>query len=130
MPTSRPTRRPRWWSQMARDDLTFSDLIFIAQRTGVQNWTDPGTGKRGQVVSAPSKWRGQRGEMGTVVGATRHHTGTSEDFRAAEDYPTYEVVKNGRAGLDNSLSAYGLGRWYAIYVFSEFLSWHAGAWSY
>jgi hypothetical protein len=68
--------------------------------------------------------------MGTVVGCTRHHTGTAETFLAASDYPTYNVVKEGRSGLDNSLSAYGLGRWFGIYVFSEFLSWHAGTWSY
>jgi hypothetical protein len=68
--------------------------------------------------------------MGTVVGVTRHHTGTPESFKATDDYPTYQVVKEGRAGLENSLSAYGLGRHSGIYVFSEFLSWHAGAWNY
>lgn len=113
---------------MARDGITFDDLIAIARRTGVENWVDPATGKRGQIIAAPSSWRGKRGSMGTVVGVTRHHTGTEETFKPAEDYPTYQVVKEGRAGLDNSLSAFGLGRWYGIYVFSEFLSWHAGTW--
>jgi hypothetical protein len=109
---------------MAVPRLSFDELIFCATRTGVTNWTG------GKVVPAPSSHRGKRGSMGTVVGVTRHHTGTPETFRAAEDYPTYQVVKEGRAGLENSLSAYGLGRHSGIYVFSEFLSWHAGAWNY
>jgi hypothetical protein len=113
---------------MARLIVTFDDLVAIAKRTGVENWVQGGV--RGKVISAPSSWRGKRGEMGTVVGVTRHHTGTSEDFRATEDYPTYQVVKEGRSGLDNSLSAYGLGRYFGIYVFSEDISWHAGTWSY
>lgn len=104
--------------------LSWNEIVLIAKRTGVENW--PG----GRVVAAPSSWRGKRGNMGTVVGVTRHHTGTAETFLADQDYPTYNVVKEGRSGLDNSLSAYGLGRWNSIYVFSEFLSWHAGTWSY
>jgi hypothetical protein len=68
--------------------------------------------------------------MGTVVGITRHHTGTLESYKPTDDYPTYQVVKEGRAGLANSLSAFGLGRHRAIYVFSEDVSWHAGEWSY
>lgn len=113
---------------MAKLVVTFDDLVFIAKRTGVENWVSGGV--RGKVVSAPSSHRGHVGEMGTVVGCTRHHTGTAETFREAEDYPTYNVVKEGRAGLSNSLSAYGLGRYFGIYVFSEDISWHAGTWSY
>jgi hypothetical protein len=113
---------------MARLVVTFDDLVAIAKRTGVENWVSGGV--RGRVVSAPSSHRGHVGEMGTVVGVTRHHTGTPESFKATEDYPTYQVVKEGRAGLSNSLSAYGLGRWFGIYVFSEDISWHAGTWSY
>jgi hypothetical protein len=113
---------------MARQIVTFNDLVAIAKRTGVENWVSGGV--RGKVVSAPSSHRGRVGEMGTVVGCVRHHTGTPESFKATEDYPTYQVVKEGRAGLSNSLSAYGLGRWFGIYVFSEDISWHAGSWSY
>lgn len=101
---------------MARDNLTFDDLLSIARRVGVE------------VVAAPSSHRGSKGRMGTVTGVTVHHTGTDEDFKPDQDYPTYQVVKEGRPGLENSLSAFGLGRWRAIYVFSEFLSWHAGEW--
>lgn len=110
--------------------LTWDELVHVARRTGVENWRDPASGVPGRLVLAPSSWRGKRGTMGSVVGTTRHHTGTAETFKPAEDYPTYQVVKEGRTGLYNSLSAYGLGRWTGLYVFSEFLSWHAGLWSY
>lgn len=110
--------------------LTWSELVFVAGRTGVTNWRDPASGAPGRLVLAPSSQRGRQGSMGSVVGCVRHHTGTPEAFRAADDYPTYQIVKEGRAGLVNSLSAYGLGRWTGLYVFSEFISWHAGAWSW
>jgi hypothetical protein len=116
-----------------RGQLTWAEVLHIVKRTGVENWVGKdynGNTVRGQVIAAPSSWRGKKGSMGTVVGVTRHHTGTPETYSAASDYPTYNVVKEGRTGLDNSLSAYGLGRWYGIYVFSEFLSWHAGSWSF
>ncbi len=116
-----------------RGQLSWEALVYIAKRTGVDNWVGQdynGNTVRGRVMAAPSTWRGRKGNMGTVIGCTRHHTGTPETFSAAADYPTYNVVKEGRSGLDNSLSAYGLGRWNTIYAFSEFLSWHAGSWSY
>lgn len=103
---------------MARDNVTFDDLVKIAQSVGVE------------VVSAPSSHRGKLGKMGTVVGATLHHTGTPNSTNPTNDYPDYNVVKEGRSGLVNSLSAFGLGRRKAIYVFSEYLSWHAGDWLY
>jgi hypothetical protein len=96
--------------------LTFDQLVFIARRVGVE------------VVLAPSSHRGDIGRMGTVLGCTRHHTGTPNSFRPTEDYPDYNVVKEGRPGLWNSLSAFGLGRHRAIYVFSEDVSWHCGTW--
>jgi len=103
---------------VARDGITFEDLVRVAQRVGVE------------VVAAPSSHRGKKGSMGSVLGPTIHHTGTPNTYKAADDYPDYNVVKEGRTGLVNSLSAYGLGRRKAIYVFSEFLSWHAGTWNY
>jgi hypothetical protein len=103
---------------MARHIVTFDNLVAIARRVGVK------------VVAAPSSHRGRIGEMGTVAGVTCHWTGTGSSFRPSDDYPDYNVVKEGRAGLNNSLSAFGLGRHTAIYVFSEDLSYHAGTWSY
>lgn len=96
--------------------LTWERLVAIARRVGVK------------VVEAPSSHRGKLGTMGSVAGVTEHTTGTPNSFNASSDYPDFNVVKEGRTGLVNSLSAYGIGRREAIYVFSEFLSWHAGAW--
>lgn len=96
--------------------LTFDQLVFIARRVGVE------------VVLAPSSHRGTIGLMGTLLGCVRHHTGTPNTFMPDADYPDYNVVKEGRPGLWNSLSAFGLGRHRAIYVFSEDVSWHAGEW--
>lgn len=98
--------------------LTWERLVAIARRVGVE------------VVEAPSSHRGKKGRMGSVVGPTLHWTGTANSYAVANDYPDYNVVKEGRAGLVNSLSAYGIGRQKAIYVFSEFLSYHAGVWNY
>lgn len=98
--------------------LTWATLVAIARRVGVT------------VVEAPSSHRGKLGSMGSVVGVTCHHTGTPNTLRPTEDYPDYAVVKEGRTGLVNSLSAYGIGRHTSIYVFSEFLSWHAGTWNW
>jgi hypothetical protein len=103
---------------MARHIVTFDDIVACARRTGVP------------VVKAPSSHRGRVGEMGTVVGLTLHWTGTKASFRPTDDYPDYNVVKEGRAGLNNSLSADGLGRFRNIYVFSEDLSYHAGVWNW
>lgn len=102
----------------ARHIVTFDDLVAIARRVGCK------------VVAAPSSHRGKIGEMGTVMGVTCHYTGTANTFRSGDEYPDYNVVKEGRAGLNNSLSAYGGGRSSTIYVFSEDLSYHAGTWSW
>lgn len=101
---------------MARYIVTFDDLVAIARRVGVT------------VVAAPSSHRGHIGEMGTVVGVVCHHTGTPNSYRPELEYPDFDVVKEGRPGLENSLSAFGLGRHTTIFVFSEDLSWHAGVW--
>lgn len=102
----------------ARHIVTFADLVAIARRTGAK------------VVEAPSSHRGHVGEMGTVTGVTCHWTGTGLSFRPSDEYPDYNVVKEGRAGLNNSLSAWGGGRYTTIFVISEDLSYHAGVWSY
>jgi hypothetical protein len=66
-----------------------------------------------------------KGAMRRVVGVLAHHTGSS--WNLAGDYPTLRVVRDGRTGLLNSLSAYGLGKSGTIYLISNRLSWHAGA---
>jgi hypothetical protein len=69
-----------------------------------------------------------KGAMRGVWGVLCHHTGTA--WNAPGDYPSLRVVRDGRPGLVNSLSAFGLGRSGTIYLISDKLSWHAGAGEY
>lgn len=101
-----------------KGQLSWKELVYIATRTGIN------------VIEAPSSHRGKKGRMGSVAGVVLHHTGTPNTYKPELDFPDYQVVKEGRPGLENSLSAYGIGRHKNIYVFSEFLSWHAGVWNW
>ena len=69
-----------------------------------------------------------KGAMRGVWGVLCHHTGTPWDVPG--DYPSLRVVRDGRPGLVNSLSAFGLGRSGTIYLISDKTSWHAGAGEY
>lgn len=90
---------------------TKNTVVKVAKRTGYP------------VVEA---WSGRNaGQMGTVYGPMLHHTGSGNSSGA--DYPTLRVVRDGRAGLENSLSMYGIGKSGTIYCISEKISWHAGA---
>jgi hypothetical protein len=57
-----------------------------------------------------------------VVG---HHTGTPQTAKG--DYPSLNVVTNGRAGLSGPLCNFGLGRSGTIYVVAAGTAYHAGA---
>jgi len=57
-----------------------------------------------------------------VVG---HHTGTSQTAKG--DYPSQNVVTNGRADLAGPLCNVGLGRNGTVYVVAAGVAWHAGA---
>lgn len=85
-------------------------VVSVAKRTGYP------------VVEAWSSHNA--GIMGTVYGPLLHHTGSTNPTGA--DYPTLKVVRDGRAGLENSLCMYGLGKSGTIYCVSEKISWHAG----
>lgn len=88
---------------------TRAQVLNVAKRTGFP------------VVEA---WSGHnKGNMGTVYGPMLHHTGS----KGSGDYPTLRVVRDGRAGLENSLSMYGLGKSGTIYCINNYISWHAGA---
>jgi hypothetical protein len=106
----RPIRR----TLIQRGGLTRDQMRRIAARTGypyTEAWSPH-----------------NKGAMKGVWGALVHHTGTS--WSAAGDYPTLRVVRDGRPGLVNSLSGFGLGRSGTIYLISEKLSWHAGVGEY
>lgn len=64
--------------------------------------------------------------MGTVQTITLHHTATPRSLRKGEDYPTLNVVKNGRPGLSGPLAQLGLGRSGRVYLIAAGLSYHAG----
>lgn len=70
-------------------------------------------------------WSGHnKGNMRGVRGVLAHHTGTA--WSAKGDYPTLRVVRDGRSGLVNSLSSFGLGKSGSIYLINTQVSWHAG----
>ena len=89
-------------------------VVAVAKRTGYP------------VVEA---WSSKNmGTMGTVYGPMLHHTATPAS--APGDYPSLRVVRDGRPGVENSLSMYGLGRSGTIYCINEKVSWHSGAGSW
>jgi hypothetical protein len=93
---------------------TKATMIKVAKRTGYP------------VVEA---WSGHnKGTMGNPLGPMLHHTGTPST--APGDYPTLRIVRDGRAGLENSLCAFGLGRSGTIYLINNNISWHAGVGSW
>lgn len=86
-----------------------------------------GTGK--QVIVSPGwQGRGHAGGLRAIEIIVGHHTGTPD--RAPGDYPSLNVVQNGRAGLAGPLAQYGLGRSGNVYVIAAGLSYHAGASAY
>ena len=96
---------------LQRSPITRDQMRRICQRAG---------------LAYTEAWSGHnKGKMSGVWGALCHHTGTP--WSAAGDYPTLRIVRDGRSDLQNSLSAFGLGKSGRVYLISEKLSWHAGA---
>ncbi|VEW13580.1 N-acetyl-anhydromuranmyl-L-alanine amidase [Brevibacterium casei] len=72
-------------------------------------------------------WKSRgRGTMGSIQTVTLHHTATPRSLRKTAEYPTYNVVKDGRPGLPGPLAQLGLGRTGVVYVFAAGVSNHAG----
>lgn len=81
-----------------------------------------------KVVEVPGwKTRGH-GQMAGVRGVLWHHTATSA--RAAGDYPSQNIVTNGRSDLPGPLANLGLGRSGTWYVIAAGLAYHAGTGSH
>ncbi|MFD5089307.1 N-acetylmuramoyl-L-alanine amidase [Amycolatopsis thailandensis] len=77
------------------------------------------------VVEIPG-WRSRgHGGMRLVEGVVGHHTGTPRS--APGDYPSLNVVTNGRSNLLGPLCNLGLGKTGTIYVVAAGLAYHAGA---
>jgi hypothetical protein len=69
-------------------------------------------------------WRGHgHGGMRVVEGVTDHHTADGP----SGNYPSLNIVRNGRAGLAGPLSQLGLGRDGTVYVIASGTTWHAGS---
>lgn len=77
------------------------------------------------VTVVPGQETRGHGGMRALEIVTGHHTGTPDS--AAGDYPSRNVVTNGRAGLAGPLCNLGLGRTGMVYVVAAGCAWHAGA---
>lgn len=83
--------------------------------------------KSGLDVVWVGDWEGRgRATMRGVKTITLHHTATPRSFKRSTEYPTFNVVKNGRPGLPGPLAQLGLGRTGVVYVFAAGVANHAG----
>lgn len=67
-----------------------------------------------------------RGTMRSIQTITLHHTATPRSYARSQDYPTMNVVKNGRTGLPGPLAQLGLGRSGRVYLIAAGIANHAG----
>lgn len=82
--------------------------------------------KSGLTVVEVDGWRTRgHGQFAGVNSIVCHHTATSA--RAAGDYPSLRIVRDGRSDLPGPLSQLGLGRSGTVYVIAAGVAWHAGA---
>ena len=82
--------------------------------------------KSGLPVVEVDGWRTRgHGRFLGVNSIVCHHTATSA--RAAGDYPSLAIVRDGRPDLAGPLSQLGLGRSGTVYVIAAGVAWHAGA---
>jgi hypothetical protein len=75
-------------------------------------------------------WRGHNhGPMaGQIYGVMCHHTAGPDPYPGARnDFPSINVVRNGRTGLPGPLAQLGLGWNGTIYVVSDGLAYHGGS---
>lgn len=77
------------------------------------------------VIEVPGWQTRGHGAMRVLEGVVGHHTGTPAS--AGGDYPTRNVVTNGRSDLAGPLCNIGLGRSGTMYVVAAGCAWHAGA---
>ncbi|MFI7707593.1 N-acetylmuramoyl-L-alanine amidase [Nonomuraea sp. NPDC049480] len=78
--------------------------------------------RTGYPVTEVSGWRTRgHGPQPEVQGIVCHHTAGPA---AGGDYPSLNVVRSGRPGLDGPLSQFGLGRSGRIYVIAAGRCWH------
>ena len=89
-------------------------------------WLADAARSSGLPVVETAGWRGRgHGPMRVVEGVVGHHTATGD--AAKGDYPSLNIVTNGRAGLPGPLCNFGLGRGGTVYVVAAGVGYHAGA---
>jgi hypothetical protein len=94
-------------------------MVYIA-------WLADAARTTGYRVVEVAGWRSRgHGAMRLVEGVVGHHTATPA--RAGGDYPSLNVVTNGRSDLAGPLAHLGLGRDGTVYVIAAGVGWHAGA---
>lgn len=67
-----------------------------------------------------------RGTMRSIETITLHHTATPRSYARSQDYPTFNVVKNGRPELPGPLAQLGLARSGRVILFASGIANHAG----
>lgn len=77
------------------------------------------------VVLVPGWASRGHGGMRVVEGVVGHHTATPDTAKG--DYPSQNIVTNGRVGLSGPLCNLGLGRSGTVYVVAAGCAYHAGA---
>jgi hypothetical protein len=89
-------------------------------------WLADAARSSGLPVVEVAGWRSRgHGPMRAVEGVVGHHTATGDAARG--DYPSLNIVTNGRAGLPGPLCNFGLGRGGTVYVVAAGVGYHAGA---
>lgn len=81
--------------------------------------------KSGLKVVEVDGWRSRgHGGLSAVETIVCHHTATARS--APGDYPSIDVVRNGRSDLPGPLAQLGLGRSGTVYVIASGVAYHAG----
>jgi hypothetical protein len=93
--------------------MMLTDLADACRKSGLQVVEEPGWKTRGH------------GQMTSVKTIVCHHTATSS--KAAGDYPSLGIVRDGRPDLDGPLAHLGLTRSGKVRVIAAGVCYHAGA---
>lgn len=81
--------------------------------------------KHGLDVEEVPGWQARgHGDFLALEGGLAHHTATPA--KAAGDYPSLRIVRDGRSDLPGPLAQLGLGRSGKVYVIASGVAWHAG----
>lgn len=92
--------------------MMLTDLANVARTSGLTVIEVDGWKTRGH------------GELSSLAAIVCHHTAISA--KAAGNYPSLAIVRDGRADLAGPLANLGLGRDGTVYVIAAGLAWHAG----